>query len=116
MRFNLFLLFIILFSVELFSQDSVKTINLLDVNNRIKFADYLFCSKDYLRAAEEYLQSYPYKKTDTIKYKAALSYLKNEDYVTSYSIFSNFREKSLFYTQARQNMFKIFFLNKQYPL
>jgi TM2 domain-containing membrane protein YozV len=39
-----------------------------------KFADYLFCSKDYLRAVyeyEDYLKSF---NNDTVKFKLALSY------------------------------------------
>jgi hypothetical protein len=113
---RLYILIIILFSGSVFAQDSLKTPNLFDVNNRLKFADNLYCSKDYLRAAEEYQQIYPSKKTDTVKYKIALSYFKNGDYVTSYSIFSNFREKSLFFNYARQSMYKIFYLNRQYKL
>ena len=113
---RLYILIIILLSSGVFAQDSLKTPNLFDVNNRLKFADDLYCSKDYLRAAEEYSQIYPSKKTDTVKYKIALSYLQNGDYITSYSIFSNFREKSLFFNYARQNMYKIYYLNKQYKL
>lgn len=41
--------------------------------NILRFADYLFCSKDYLRAYLEY-ESYLSKvNSDTVKYKSALS-------------------------------------------
>ena len=53
-----------------------------------KFADYLFCDKDYLRAALEYERLTDINKSDTIEFKIALSYSYMKDYYTAIQKFS----------------------------
>jgi len=85
----LFLFFLLCLTTAQFAQ----TVN-VDFNSpeKIKkFADYLFCDKDYLRAALEYERLKNINKSDTIDFKIALSYSYIKDYYTAIQKFSGIR-------------------------
>jgi len=63
-----FLLLVTVFPAGLPAQDMHSPENIE------KFADYLFCLKDYLRAAYEYENCLTSVNNDTVKFKLALSY------------------------------------------
>ena len=85
----------------------------LDFNsqkNIKKFADYLFCGKDYLRAAVEYQRLNEYKENDTVIFKTALSYFFIGDYHSSIDNFSKISYSSSFYENSNMEQMKARYL------
>jgi hypothetical protein len=77
--------------------------------NRLLFADYLFCQKDYLRAAEEYhlvLQNY---FNDSIRFKIALSYSGMEETEKALNLFSILKTNSALMEESRLLYYKVLF-------
>ncbi|MFH2029653.1 MAG: hypothetical protein ABIJ40_03375 [Bacteroidota bacterium] len=66
--------------------------NLLSPENRLQFGEYLFCQKDYLRAADEFKEYLKYSNNDTIRFKIAYSF-----------------DKLLRHSEARDNYKSLFF-------
>ena len=62
MKFPIYLCVLELFASILLAQE--KQIDFNSEKNIKKFADYLFCDKDYLRAAEEYQKLNGYEGND----------------------------------------------------
>jgi hypothetical protein len=71
---NRILIFFAVFTSILLSQDKSELNELHSPQNIKAFADYLFCSKDYLRAAEEYERYLSFEQNDTAEFKIELSY------------------------------------------
>ncbi|OGU83563.1 MAG: hypothetical protein A2W11_01770 [Ignavibacteria bacterium RBG_16_35_7] len=82
--------------------------------NIIKFADYLFCEKDYLRSANEYLRIDEGLRDEKINFKIALSFSTIGDYSTAKNIFRQINESSPYYGSSRLEIMKIFFLEERY--
>jgi len=109
------LFFILLLAANLFAQKSSE--NLLDISNRIKFGNYLYKEKDFIRSIDEYkiiLQSYD---DDTIKFRFAKSFFNlhrfneaAENFKTLFLSQSLSEEAKLFYFQSYffQNDFSTF--------
>ena len=55
------------------AQSNLQDENILSPNNRLKFGNYLFCGKDYLRAAHEYQEYLKFSNNDTVRFKFAYS-------------------------------------------
>lgn len=82
--------------------------------NILKFADYLYCQKDYLRAISEYesLLKFPGTSSDTIKFKIALGFSKMGDFTESEDRFKKLSTGSSFSDEARLELYKSrFFTN-----
>jgi TM2 domain-containing membrane protein YozV len=75
-----------------------------------KFADFLFCNKDYLRAALEYERLADINKSDTIEFKIALSYSYMKDYYTAIQKFSGIIKSSVYFNEAKFEGMKVNFL------
>ena len=75
-----------------------------------KFADFLFCNKDYLRAALEYERLADINKSDTIEFKIALSYSYMKDYHTAIQKFSGIIKSSVYFNEAKFEGMKVNFL------
>jgi len=75
-----------------------------------RFADYLFCDKDYLRAALEYERLAENIMSDTIEFKNALSYSYIKDYYTAIQKFSGIVNSSAYFNEAKLEGMKINFL------
>ncbi len=75
-----------------------------------KFADYLFCNKDYLRAALEYERLSEINMSDTIEFKIALSYSYLKDYYTAIQKFSGIINSSVYFNEAKLERMKVNFL------
>ncbi|MGB5893145.1 MAG: hypothetical protein WBG58_03135 [Ignavibacteriaceae bacterium] len=75
-----------------------------------KFADYLFCNKDYLRAALEYERLAEINMSDTIEFKIALSYTYMKDYYTAIQKFSGIINSSVYFNEAKLEWMKVNFL------
>jgi len=79
-------------------------------DNIKSFADYLFCDKDYLRAALEYERLAETNRNDTIEFKIALSYLHIQDYHTAIKKFSGVPKSSVYFNEAKLEVMKANFL------
>jgi TM2 domain-containing membrane protein YozV len=82
--------------------------------NIIKFADHLFCEKDYLRSANEYLRIEEALRAEGINFKIALSLSAIGDYSTAKNIFGHIKESSDYYCWSKPEIMKIFFLEEKY--
>lgn len=107
------LLFILLLIVPLhYAQE--KQVDFNSQTNIKKFADYLFCDKDYLRAANEYQRLNAYKKNDTIIFKTGLSYLFIGDYRSSIDNFAGIPFSSSLYKTSNLEQMKARYLLGDY--
>jgi uncharacterized protein len=95
-----------------FNQNTENQKNSFDSASVQNFADYLFKSHDFARAAAEYQRLYFQTTDDKIKCYAQLmlgeSYLANNEFNRSLSVFSNTKDSNLLnlskYGQARTNL------------
>ena len=74
--------------------------------NRKLFADYLFCSEDYLRAVIEYEEYIRFYNNDTVLFKIAFGYSKIEKYNRAAELFNEISVQSEFYCSARSEYLK----------
>jgi TM2 domain-containing membrane protein YozV len=108
----LFLFFLLCLTTVQFAQTGNVDFN--SPENIKKFADYLFCDKDYLRAALEYERLKNIYKSDTIDFKIALSYSYIKDYYTAIQKFSGIINSSLYFDKAKLEVMKINFLSNDF--
>jgi TM2 domain-containing membrane protein YozV len=85
--------------IDFYSQGSIK-----------KFADYLYCEKDYLRAANEYNRLIMNNPNDTVQFKIALSYSYIKDYNSALNKFSEIAQTSSYYDESELEQLKIRFM------
>jgi TM2 domain-containing membrane protein YozV len=93
---------------SLFAQER----GLLTPEKRKAFADYLFCEKDYLRAAEEFEAVNNENQNDSLQYKIGLCFLKMGEYEKAKHDFSQLRNSSLG-EESRLLTLKIAFLQNE---
>lgn len=111
------LIILIIFCIPIYAQTiDNNQLNLLSPVNIKKFADYLYCSGDYLRAALEYERYSAFCENDTTKFKIALSNSKIANFNKAFEIFNSFNRKSLLYSYAEMESNKILFQQKEYYL
>ena len=111
-------LFVVIFSITalIFPQNVDSSFNsLFQKVNIIKFADHLFCERDYLRSANEYLRIDKTLRDEKINFKIALSFSIVGDYVSAKNIFERMTGSSPYYKSSRLELMKIFFLEEKYP-
>ncbi|GAB4292324.1 MAG: hypothetical protein Kow0098_12170 [Ignavibacteriaceae bacterium] len=77
-----------------------------------RFADHLFCSDDYLRAADEY--SRLSLTDDTLKIKLALSYTETGDYNNALIYLDKVEPFSSFYSYAVSEKGRVYFIQNEY--
>ena len=112
----LFFIFFSIASTTISAQSSKKKINLFSPINRMKFANYLFSQKDYLRAFDEYRQYLKYSNNDTVRFKIGFGFeqmgrfTEAEDYFKGLFFNSNLEQKS------RLEFFKSLFLSGKYKI
>lgn len=82
--------------------------NLLSPENRLKFGNYLFSSKDYLRAVNEYQEYLKFENNDTIKFKFAFS-LENMNRFNE----AGENYKSLFFNSTLEDEARLYYLRLQ---
>ena len=107
----LFLLILIIQSIS-FSQDT----DLYSPANRRMFANYLYCQKDYLRAAEEYKYLFNSSDDDTLRYKVGLAYIKIAGYDSASANFLQIKNNSPYYNSSRLEYYKAQFLLNNYDV
>ena len=79
-----------------------------------KFADFLFCDKDYLRANLEYQKLENFIENDTIDFKIGLGYLYISDHLSSIKKLSDITPASVFFDEAKLQELKAYFLIEDY--
>jgi len=96
MRNLLLVIFLIPFSVY----PQLSSFDFHSRENLKKFADYLFCEGDYLRAIEQYGLLKDHSASDTTDFKMMLGYSKLGLYKESNKYFNGIDDKSNFYSDA----------------
>jgi len=110
-----FILIFFLISSFVCSQNVDSTINPLHTEGNIfKFAEYLFCQKDYLRSAVEYLRLREESRNEEVKFKIALSFSIIGDYPSAKRYFEQIKENSSYYKYSRLEILKILLLEENY--
>lgn len=102
-------LIIFLLSTPVFCQDIY-----LHPDNRRAFADYLFCTGDYLRAIDEYEWYNSYNFNDTVEYKIILSLSALKKYDILKKRVSKLDENFIFKNPARGEILKNFIITGEY--
>ena len=106
---------IFLFFSQAFPQKN--SLNYFDINSPVnikKFADYLFCTDDYLRAALEYEKYLSSNYNDTAEFKIGLSYSRIGDYNKAINWFERISSNSKFFYNAQNEYFKSLFQLENY--
>lgn len=90
-----------------------QNLDLHSNENKKKFADHLFCEKDYLRSIFEYESVLQSAKDDSIKFKIGLAYQRLGEYQESMNIFSSLMpgkdaENEFYHSLFLMNDFKKF--------
>lgn len=102
---------IALFSFSFISIKNLSAQNEFHSPKNVKlFADFLFCEKDYLRAAEEYQKLDGENMDDTVAYKIALSYLSSLNLEKATESLKLINKSSIFYGQSILESLKLKFL------
>lgn len=109
---RLIILLVLILSTLQFSQ--TDELNLKSPDNIKKFADYLFCDKDFLRANIEYNKLENIVDDDTISFKMGLGFLYMGDYASSINIFGDIKPVSVFFDEAKLQELKAYFLTGKY--
>jgi TM2 domain-containing membrane protein YozV len=105
---------IVVFTSILLSQDKSELNELHSPQNIKVFADYLFCSKDYLRAAEEYERYLSFEQNDTAEFKIVLSYSRIGNYKLVDEKFHLISDSSVFNNLAEMEYYKSLFQREDY--
>ena len=79
-----------------------------------KFADHLFCEKDYLRANFEYERLLGNDADDSLLFKIGLGYSFIRDYQNGNNNFSRVTSSSIWYDDAKLQQLKLYFLLGDY--
>lgn len=79
-----------------------------------KFADYLYCDGDYLRAAMEYERLSSFEKNDTVEFKRAISYSIIGDYSLAHKYFAKLSPFFGLYDIASLERMKLFILQSDF--
>ena len=79
-----------------------------------KFADYLFCEKDFLRANLEYQKLENIIENDTIRFKIGLGFLNIGDYSNSIQKLTKITTVSTLFNDAKLLQLKAYFLSDNY--
>ncbi len=112
---NLIALSIIFLSSLVFSQTvNDDTNNIKSPSNILRFADYLFCEKDYLRAIDEYKSYLSKIDNDTVKFKIGLAYSGMADYRKSNEIYFDTKWGNKLAQPAKDETYKNYFLEKKF--
>lgn len=93
-------LFIVIFLIPFSVYPQLSSFDFHSLENLKKFADYLFCEGDYLRAIEQYGLLKDHSASDTTDFKMMLGYSKLALYKESNKYFNGIDDKSNFYSDA----------------
>lgn len=106
--------FTALFAFSLISIKNLSAQNELHNSKNVKlFADFLFCEKDYLRAAEEYQKLDEQNMDDTVAYKIVLSFSNSFSLEMANESIKLVNKNSIFYSLSILELIKIKFLRDE---
>jgi TM2 domain-containing membrane protein YozV len=106
---------ILIVSTLNYPQNVDSTFNTLhQKENIIRFADDLFCDKDYLRSANEYMRIDEAARDEKINLKIALSLSAIGDHEKAIKLFRRIEKISPYYQSSKLEIMKIFFLEGKY--
>jgi len=108
------LIFILILLISPLQFSQIDEFNFHSPENIKKFADHLFCEKDFLRANLEYQKLENIIERDTLNFKIGLGYLYIGDYLNSIKKLSDFTPASVFFDDAKLQEIKAYFLTKDY--
>jgi len=112
------LLLLISVPIILYPQNEI-TIGYFNINspdNIKKFANFLFCEKDYLRAIFEYQKYISIVDDDTSAFKIGLAYSRLGNFQKSAEWFKTIKENSKLRSYSNQEYYASLFRNKEYYL
>jgi hypothetical protein len=100
---NKIIFLLIIFYANSFSQEnrSNQNLDLFSPPNIKKFADYLFCQHDYLRASIEYEKYIQRSFNDTVAFKIGLANMAIGNFENASKKFFNISQNSVFYNLSR---------------
>lgn len=101
------------FPLDYYSQ-SKDQINLNSPENILKFANYLYCDGDYLRAIDEYKKYLSHNYNDTIIFKSALSYSRIGKIFEAKNLFKKLIPNHKLSDEAILEIAKLDFTEKKY--
>lgn len=90
--------------------------NILSSQNRLRFGNYLYSEKDYLRAADEFKEYLKSESNDTVVFRFANSYFQIGRYTEAASNFKGLFFGSQFSEEARLMFYESIFFQKDYKL
>jgi hypothetical protein len=99
---------------SLMAQESTDTAALLTPSNRLKFGNFLFEEKDYLRAVVELKEAMRAFDNDTIRYRYAYSLFKTGRYAEAGENFKTLFFDPEFSDRSRLMFYQSYFFNKDY--
>lgn len=106
------MLLCLLLTAENYSQSG--QINFSSPENILKFADYLFCEKDYLRAVDEYNRYLNLEQKDTVLFKLALSSARIGNNSAAFDLYDKLLKNSSFEDIVRLEIAKLNFRNRDF--
>ncbi|MCZ6703150.1 MAG: hypothetical protein O6940_08925 [Ignavibacteria bacterium] len=112
MKITELLFFFILFTSVILAQ--IEDFDFSSPINIRKFADFLFCERDYLRAALEYERLNSIGVNDTLLFKIALAYSIISDYPSAIKYFGNIPSSSSYINEANLELIKTHYLINDY--
>jgi hypothetical protein len=99
-----------------FQQDVLKAQpseeNIFSPENRLKFGDFLFCGKDYLRAVSEYRSYLQLQSSDTVRYKVGVALSEMGHYSESIDNFKGLFYNSTLGEEAKLEFIKLNFITE----
>ncbi len=93
-----------------------SSISLHSSENIIRFANHLFCEKDYLRASLEYLRIDDKKRDELTTLKLGLSYSYLKEYSLASMVLEKINKNSSYHPYAQLEMLKIYLLQNEFTL
>jgi TM2 domain-containing membrane protein YozV len=102
------LVLVLIQALQIFSQ------SIYSPSNIKKFADYLFCTKDYLRSALEYQKYQDISFNDTVQYKIGFAYSTIGNYQEAEKELNKIPSTSELYFQGKLELMRAIFLSKDY--
>ncbi|MFH1196755.1 MAG: hypothetical protein V1720_13720 [bacterium] len=102
------------FTSTFFSQTKNDSLDLFSISNRRIFADYLFSSKDYLRAVDEYRAVLKQQDDDSLKFKIGLGFYEMGEYAQAADYYKSLFFNPVFTEEAEFGYYKCYFFSNDF--
>jgi len=115
-RNYIFCLLILLFVSTTVKSQTPAEENYFSVQNRLRFGNYLFSEKDYLRAVDEFREYLKKENNDTIQFKVAECFLRINRFDEASANYKTLFFHSPLSDNARLGFYKSLFFKNDFPL